>query len=944
MKPLAVLTAVLSLLPTVVSAQPTAVLASSPSLNFYYSGAATPPAQTITVSSTGPSLPFTVTVQAFGGSANWLTASLTQGVTPAALTIGVNAAFLPSGIYKGRVGLTATTAQPALIDVTLTVGASPAAAALTASPTSLNLSAQGGPGAPASDSFIVSSSGIAPGNFTLTTSTSSGGPWLSATPTSGSLPAAIAVTANAFSLQDGTYSGTVSVTADSGATLNFPVSFTVGSGGSSSAGLAISQPSLSFAYQIGGSSPPPMQTLQVTNSTGSVPFTATSTASWLLLTTAGNLTMPTATATGTTDGALNFTINPTGLAPGNYTTSVAITTGSQTLQVSVTLTAGTSPILSAQPAALTFSAQVGDTSETPQSIALTSSGGAINYAASSGSPWLAVSPQSGSTPGSLSVSVNPTGLAAGSYSGSIAVNGLTIPITLKVGGSSSGNVSFAPASVSFQVAPGSAPATQKVALTSSSGTVTFSLSASSDGNWLTATSAGSTTPAAVTLTANPMAVAAQGTYTGMVSVTTYPDGNQTNLNVTLTVGNGGSLSVTPAMLSLAANDTQTLQIASSAGTSAFTVSPSAPWLNVNPVSGVTPATLTVTTGNLPAGTYQASIAVSGGGASVNVPVTLTAGGAGPSVSVSPLSLTFNANLGGSDPAPQSVATTGAAGFTATAAQSWLAVSPSSATAPATLTVIPTVAGLPPGIYSGSVTITPANGGPAQTVSVTLTVAAQPGASLISLVNGASQFSGPVAPGEVVTLKGNGFGSLATARVLFDDTPAPLLSVRADRINAVVPYGVAGRASTQVTVEVGGVRTPALSVAVADSAPGIFTADGSGQGAGDIVNADGTLNGPGSAAAAGSVVIVYATGEGQTSPMGVDGRVITTDLRTPLLPVSATIGGLPAVVTYAGSAPGSVSGMLQVNLQVPNGLAPGPQPIAIQVGNAVSQAGVTICVH
>ena len=50
-------------------------------------------------------------------------------------------------------------------------------------------------------------------------------------------------------------------------------------------------------------------------------------------------------------------------------------------------------------------------------------------------------------------------------------------------------------------------------------------------------------------------------------------------------------------------------------------------------------------------------------------------------------------------------------------------------------------------------------------------------------------------------------------------------------------------------------------------------------------------------------------------------------------MSATIGGLPAVVQYAGAAPGEVAGLMQVNLQIPSGIQSGGYvPVVLRVGN------------
>jgi len=57
----------------------------------------------------------------------------------------------------------------------------------------------------------------------------------------------------------------------------------------------------------------------------------------------------------------------------------------------------------------------------------------------------------------------------------------------------------------------------------------------------------------------------------------------------------------------------------------------------------------------------------------------------------------------------------------------------------------------------------------------------------------------------------------------------------------------------------------------------------------------------------------------------------------------SIGGVNAPVQYAGSAPGLVNGVIQVNLQVPPGLTSGPQPVVLTFGTAQSQAGITVAV-
>jgi uncharacterized protein (TIGR03437 family) len=63
-----------------------------------------------------------------------------------------------------------------------------------------------------------------------------------------------------------------------------------------------------------------------------------------------------------------------------------------------------------------------------------------------------------------------------------------------------------------------------------------------------------------------------------------------------------------------------------------------------------------------------------------------------------------------------------------------------------------------------------------------------------------------------------------------------------------------------------------------------------------------------------------------------------------LPVGVTIGGVSAAIQYAGSAPGEVSGLFQVNAVIPANVSPGPTvAISISVGGTQSQKNVSIAV-
>ena len=96
---------------------------------------------------------------------------------------------------------------------------------------------------------------------------------------------------------------------------------------------------------------------------------------------------------------------------------------------------------------------------------------------------------------------------------------------------------------------------------------------------------------------------------------------------------------------------------------------------------------------------------------------------------------------------------------------------------------------------------------------------------------------------------------------------------------------------------------------------------------------------------GDIIQVYATGEGQTTPAGVDGKIapLTLPLPAPNLTAAVLIGGLPARIQYIGAAPGLVAGALQVNVEIPAGVGSGDQPIFLTVGTNTSQSGLTVAV-
>jgi uncharacterized protein (TIGR03437 family) len=235
-------------------------------------------------------------------------------------------------------------------------------------------------------------------------------------------------------------------------------------------------------------------------------------------------------------------------------------------------------------------------------------------------------------------------------------------------------------------------------------------------------------------------------------------------------------------------------------------------------------------------------------------------------------------------------------------------------------------------------------------------------SLDSIVSAASYTGGAVSPGLIIVVSIPGIGpaapvmaqftddnlfitsELGETRILFDGVAAPMTYCAKGKFGAIVTYAVAGKSTTEVQVEFKGERSNRIAVPVVESTPALFSLNGSGVGPGAILDLRGNINSSFKPASRGSVVIAYATGEGQTFDAGVDGKLAAAPLPKPILPVSVTIDGLDAEVIYAGAAPGQVAGLMQINVRIPLEASSGEVPILLRVGQNQSQSGVTVAVE
>jgi uncharacterized protein (TIGR03437 family) len=170
------------------------------------------------------------------------------------------------------------------------------------------------------------------------------------------------------------------------------------------------------------------------------------------------------------------------------------------------------------------------------------------------------------------------------------------------------------------------------------------------------------------------------------------------------------------------------------------------------------------------------------------------------------------------------------------------------------------------------------------------------------------------------------GSLSGVEVTIGGNPAAAVSyVSAGQVNAQVPAGIAP-GTAKVVVANGYGTSSAVPVNVAALQPGLYT-PGNGY-VGAFLNGS-PVGSPGySAAAAGQTITLYGIGFGPVSDNVQPGQPATAPdkLTTPL---TISIGGVNATLSYAGLSPGSV-GLYQFNVTVPN-VSAGNQPVTINLG-------------
>jgi uncharacterized protein (TIGR03437 family) len=392
-----------------------------------------PAAISLSVFTSASSLSFTATASSTG---NWLSVSPSSGSAPTTVTVSVNPSSLAPGAYQGTVTVTAPAANPSshALTVSLIVIAT-GSPTLSVSATSLSFASVQGAQQAQQQTILIGNSGAGTLSFQASASTNSGGSWLSVTQsdsgTAGTMPVPLTVTANPIGLATGTYTGEITVTANT--TLAIPVTLTISAATQT---ILLSQTALTFTTVSNAGSPPSQSFAILNGGVGamnwSVAGSTVSGGNWLALTPTSGTSDPSSSAIP----LLTVSVNPANLIPGQYSGLIQITssTANNTPEfVSVTLNvlpSGSNPGPLVLPAGLIFAQAPGAAAAESQTVALANlTGLAESFATSTvtddGANWLSVTPASGTVSPTqattVTVSVNNTGLAPGIRGGIVTL-------------------------------------------------------------------------------------------------------------------------------------------------------------------------------------------------------------------------------------------------------------------------------------------------------------------------------------------------------------------------------------------------------------------------------------------------------------------------------------------------------------------------------------------
>ena len=309
----------------------------------------------------------------------------------------------------------------ALLAFTILLGFANPSWALQVSPSALTFSATSGGADPSPQTVALSTSRSRERTWTVTENA----PWITVTPSSGTIATetdTISVRAIAAGLAAGSYSTHVTITETSRSgrirRTILPVTLSI-TQSTSTSGFSVSPPSLAYAGTVGG----PNQVLGVTlTNTGNNILTVTwfDSINWLVATSGDTVTI----APGGS-AMISHTASTAGLTAGTYSGTATISGGGMTKQMPITMTVTSgsiTPAIGFSPTNLTFAGTVGGATPAPKPISISNTGsGTLSWTASDNAAWLALSPVSGTNSGTVTASVNMTGLVAGTYNSIVTI-------------------------------------------------------------------------------------------------------------------------------------------------------------------------------------------------------------------------------------------------------------------------------------------------------------------------------------------------------------------------------------------------------------------------------------------------------------------------------------------------------------------------------------------
>lgn len=234
--------------------------------------------------------------------------------------------------------------------------------------------------------------------------------------------------------------------------------------------------------------------------------------------------------------------------------------------------------------------------------------------------------------------------------------------------------------------------------------------------------------------------------------------------------------------------------------------------------------------------------------------------------------------------------------------------------------------------------------------LSLAVLSEVGPRIVSAANAASYRSIGVAPGELLTLFGERIGgtsltvaslnggalppNLSGTRFWVNGVAAPVLYASNGQSSVVTPWLAEGEKIFRLEVEREGKRSTPWLLPVSPAEPGIFTASGTGEGIAAALNADGSVHSERNPIEDGGVVVLFGTGLGRLERVGPSGATAREAVRV-AGEVRCIVGGKAAEVLYAGTSPGLLEAVNQINVRLPKGLGAGPHSLELIMGSATS---------